>query len=280
MPQTILTSCYPTPPLPPRTTSLFHFFLPRNLDRPSDHAFVAADTGVSYTRQQFRTNALRLGAGIKNLSSSPSPSSKGGKKRLALVFSPNSIHYPLLFFALQSSLTIASLANASYTPKELCHQLRDGKPSILFVHPALWPIAKEALKILSGESAEAGWVREIKVFYTVPKKEVPKDNSGGIKSFEDLYVDESEVKDWNGDALPEESGDDETAVLCYSSGTVSLPPLSCFFAVLFARSITSNITFRYALPDRRPQRRRDDPPKPFTRIRQGHDVVDEARTWG
>lgn len=232
MPQTILTSSYPTPPLPPRTTSLFHFFLPRNLDRPNDHAFVAADTGVSYTRQQFRTNALCLGAGIKNLSPSPSPASpKGkGKKRLALVFSPNSIHYPLLFFALQASLTIASLANASYTPKELCHQLRDGKPSILFVHPALWPIAKEALKILSGEPAEAGWVREIKVFYTVPKKEVPKE-SGGIKSFEDLYVDESEVKEWDGDALPEESGDDETAVLCYSSGTVSLPPLPCSLLV-------------------------------------------------
>jgi 4-coumarate--CoA ligase len=230
MPQTILTSSLPTPPLPPRTTSLFHFFLPRNLDRPSDHAFVAADTGVSYTRQQFRTNALRLGAGIKKLSPSPSPSSpKGkGKKRLALVFSPNSIHYPLLFFALQSSLTIASLANASYTPKELCHQLRDGKPSILFVHPALWPTAKEALKILSGESAEAGWVGKIKVFYTVPKKEVPKE-SGGIKSFEDLYVDESEVKEWDGDALPEESGDDETAVLCYSSGTVSLLSFSCIF---------------------------------------------------
>ena len=227
MPQTILSSVYDSPPLPSKSTSLFHFFLPRDLDRPDDQAFIAADTGAAYTRREFRTNALRLGAGIKNLvplkpNSNDSNNNKSDTgKRLALVFSPNSIHYPLIFFACQASLTIASLANASYTPKELCHQLRDGKPSVLFVHPALWPTAKEALKLLSAEPDEKDWVARIKVFYTVPTDQIPVKGGEGIKSFEHLYVDASEVEKWDGDRLPEKTGDDETAVLCYSSGTVS-----------------------------------------------------------
>jgi len=222
MPNSILTSHYPTPPLPSPSTSLFHFYLPRNLERPDDLAFVSAEhpTTSSYTRRQFRTNALKLGAGLKRRSSgSKAPT-------LALVFSPNSIHYPLIFFGLQSILTIASLANANYTPKELCHQLRDGKPRVLFVHPGLWQIAEESLKILGGEPGERGWVNEVEVYFTVPTSELPaqkaKYRSNEIKSFDSLYVEDKDLPEgWAGDELDDEEKDDRTAVLCYSSGTVS-----------------------------------------------------------
>lgn len=224
MPTTILQSVHDLPPLPSPSTSLFQFFLPPNLSRPSDPAFIAAESGAQYTRREFRTNALRLGAGLKKRV--PAPSSGKGK-RIVLVFSPNSIHYPLIFFACQASLTIASLANASYTAKELCHQLRDGKPSVLFVHPALWPTAKEALRLLAAEPAEKGWVGKIQVFYTVPKKELSTGDTS-IGSFEDLYVPASDVGGWEGDSLPEGTWDTETAVLCYSSGTVRLSLLFHF----------------------------------------------------
>jgi 4-coumarate--CoA ligase len=222
MPTSILTSHYPTPPLPSTSTSLFHFYLPSHLDRPDDLAFVSAEhpTTSSYTRQSFRTNALRLGCGIKRRSTS------NKAPQLALIFSPNSIHYPLIFFGLQSILTIASLANASYTSKELCHQLRDGKPQLLFVHPGLWDVANESLKILSTEPDERAWVEDVKVYFTVPTSELGPGRmdyrSTPIKSFDSIYVDERDLpRGWAGDELDDEEKDDRTAVLCYSSGTVS-----------------------------------------------------------
>lgn len=219
MPDTVISSLWKDVPLP--DGPVFRTYLPRNLERPELNAFVDAATGRAYTRLELREKALRLALGLKKaVPRSPNQDRQG--KRLAVVFSPNSIDYPLVFFGCQASMSIVSLANAGYTYREFIHQLVDGKPDFLFVHPNLWSTAKKSLAELAQDSQHAGWVERIKVYSMSPRSLMDKQQSqDGLESFEDLFVAQSQVGSFDGDELGPD-GQDQTAVLCYSSGTVSV----------------------------------------------------------
>lgn len=124
---TIYNSPYPAMELAPPNT-IFRHHLPVQPRFPDYPAFIDAITGRTVTLSNLRSTALQLGVGLRN---------KYGlkEKSRVLVYSPNSVDFPIIFFGCQSIGVITSLANASYTAKELAHQIRDGQADLAFVHP-------------------------------------------------------------------------------------------------------------------------------------------------
>lgn len=124
---TIYNSPYPAMPLAPPNT-IFRHHLPANPRFPDYPAFIDAITGRTVTLSHLRSTALQLGVGLRN-KYNLKPKSR------VIVYSPNSVDFPIIFFGCQSIGVITSLANASYTAKELAHQIRDGQADLAFVHP-------------------------------------------------------------------------------------------------------------------------------------------------
>lgn len=198
----------------PAPDTIFRHYLPPRSRFPEYPAFIDGVTGRTITSTELRLNALRLGLGIRRLlGSSPLVALD---KTVALIFSTNCVDFPQIFYGCQSVKIVTSLANASYTYKEIAHQIRDGRPSISFVHPTLYETYAQAVKILQDEGQTIP-----KAFWAVPESETPT-HSGPqhLKSYESLMTGSQEAAGFDGlEANGEEAYD--TALLCYSSGTVS-----------------------------------------------------------
>lgn len=200
-------------PLPP-LQSIFSYYLPAKPRYPDYAAVTDGATGRSITVSQLRNDSLRLGLGLQqNLKLSHV------QQTVAVIYSPNSVDFVQIFYGCQAAKVITSLANASYTASELAHQLRDGDPAIAFVHPAIYDAYVGAIKILQTEGRSSP-----KLFWAVPENEVPKTLLGtGVKSYQTLLVDETTAQGFDG--VPAKGVEaHETAMLCYSSGTVSCFP--------------------------------------------------------
>lgn len=195
--------------------TIFRHYLPAEARFPEYPAFIDGLTGRTITSTQLRTDALRIGVGIRNLLKRSPQRSSG--KQVALIFSPNSIDFPQIFYGCQSVKIITSLANASYTYKEVAHQIRDGRPSISFVHPTLYQTYRQAEELLRTEGHTLPTV-----YWAVPAAATPALQGKNIHSYEDLMVDQTEIKGLEGTRAEVDEAFD-TALLCYSSGTVSLP---------------------------------------------------------
>jgi len=141
-----------------------------------------------------------------------------------MIFSPNSMDYPILFLGAQAAGCIASLVNASYMTDELAHQIRDSTPFIIFVHPTLVDILELALKLLKAEGYEVG---RVKVYSASSEAITSVRSEVTYESYQTLYVKDSDIEDdaaapaYKGSKLTKEEIDDTPALLCYSSGTVS-----------------------------------------------------------
>jgi hypothetical protein len=96
-----------------------------------------------------------------------------------LIFSPNSIHYPIPLFGGQAAGLTVSTANSGYTPPELAHQIRNSESKIVIVSSDLLPVALKALKEKDVS------VKEDKVF-VLPGADGDIKVEGGAKSWEEL----------------------------------------------------------------------------------------------
>jgi 4-coumarate--CoA ligase len=199
----------------PQPDTIFRHYLPAQARFPEYPAFIDGLTGRTITSTQLRIDALRLGLGIRNLLQRRLHQS--GEKQVALIFSPNSIDFPQIFYGCQSVKIITSLANASYTYREVAHQIRDGRPSISFVHPTLYETYKQAEDLLrtEGHTLPA-------VYWAVPGSATSPIPGKSVLSYEHLMMDHAEIKGFEGTRADVDEAYD-TALLCYSSGTVSLP---------------------------------------------------------
>lgn len=207
----------PLPDVPiPSPQSFFQHYLPskpRYCDYP---AFIDGSTGRTISVAQLREDSLRLGKGLqKELQLS------GHEETVAVIYSSNSVDFAQIFYGCQSVRIITSLANASYTAAELAHQLRDGDPAIAFVHPSNYEGYAGAIQMLNTEGR-----KEPQLFWAVPLTDVPKTlrERTGVKSYQSLMVNTSDLDDFEGLSAEGEAAH-QTALLCYSSGTVSLRPL-------------------------------------------------------
>jgi acyl-CoA synthetase (AMP-forming)/AMP-acid ligase II len=208
----IVRSPLPDIELPP-LQSFFQHQLPIKPRFPDYEAFIDGVTGRAITTRQLRQDALRLGKGLQrrfNLS--------GQEETVAVIYSSNSVDFCQIFYGCQSVKVITSLANASYTASELAHQLRDGSPAIAFVHPTIYDGYAGAIQELKKEGRALP-----KLYWAVPLTDVAADlrrRAGEVESYQSLMVAVEDLKGFEG--IPA-SGEDayETALLCYSSGTVS-----------------------------------------------------------
>ncbi|KAJ9125217.1 hypothetical protein QFC22_000171 [Naganishia vaughanmartiniae] len=199
--------------------TIFQHYLPFAARFREYTAFVDGLSGRTISSTQLRIDALRLGRGIQKIL--PQNCASGGEPAVALIFSPNSVDFPQIFFGCQSVKVITSLANAGYTANELAHQIRDGQPFVAFVHPSLQETFLRAIDSLKAE----GFHAIPTVYWAVPGPELPAGVTRDVLTYDRLMVDHIQIKDYQGiQARADEARD--TALLCYSSGTVSpYPPV-------------------------------------------------------
>ena len=102
-------------------------------------AIADASSRLSLTFSQLR---LRIGSAARALSYAGV--SQGD---VVLLLSPNSIHFPVLFFAIVSLGAVATTANPVYTPREIERQARDSRAKLILVHPDLLPKLSSGLNL-------------------------------------------------------------------------------------------------------------------------------------
>lgn len=121
---------------------------------------------------------------------------------MVLIFAPNSIHFPVCFFAIVAIGAIATTCNPAYTFAELSKQVANCNPKLVITVPELWDVIGKlnlpsvilGSKISSESSRPNIWV------------------------YSDLIKNSGDVSD-----LPvSEVGQSDVAALLYSSGTTGI----------------------------------------------------------
>lgn len=181
---------------------------------PSHRAFIDAATGFTITRGELKKLALSTAWGFRHEFERIGglPISRGDT---VMIFSPNSIAWPIMLHGIFAAGLRATPANIAYTPREVEHQWLDSGAKIALVEPSLIPVVLETFKSLGFTPAEARQ-RIIAIDWHVPhdKKAV-----AGFIKLTDLVGKGSlkEEEKFTGKQV------DETLLLCYSSGTTGKP---------------------------------------------------------
>jgi acyl-CoA synthetase (AMP-forming)/AMP-acid ligase II len=129
------------------------------------------------------------------------------KSDVVLIYSPNSVHYPTVFFGTLAVGGIVSTCNPAYTERELRHQLNDSQCKYIAVPP---PQLETALKAIEGTQ----------VTHVI----VMDDNTDNFSNDRRMVALGEMISDSGSlfeeaDVNPKE----DLAVLPYSSGTTGLP---------------------------------------------------------
>ncbi|CAE6398074.1 unnamed protein product [Rhizoctonia solani] len=201
----IYKSAYPDCIIP--RESVFSKLFPKKPEFDEDlPAFIDAVTGRTLSRGDVKDLSLRLAYGLQKTL---------GIQRgdTIMIFSPNSLIWPVAMLGCIAAGLKCSPANSAYTPSELAHQISDSGSGFVLVHPALLETLLKALELLKVAAADVR-KRVILMNFDGP---TPK-GAGGYKQLDSLLV--------SGKLNEEENFDgelsDETVYLCYSSGTTGL----------------------------------------------------------
>jgi 4-coumarate--CoA ligase len=65
-----------------------------------------------------------------------------------IAIKPNTLAWVPTLFSLLAPGLRPTLANSSYTPGELAHQLKDSGAGMIFVHPTLFPVVIKTFTLL------------------------------------------------------------------------------------------------------------------------------------
>ncbi|KAI5306079.1 hypothetical protein KEM56_002305, partial [Ascosphaera pollenicola] len=176
------------------------------------HTFVDADRPETHflTTFEFRLYAQRLAAGLKKAGF------QDGER--VLVFSPNTLFYPVAFMGVIMAGGVFTGANPTYTTRELAYQFKDSGSRYLFCVDDALDTGIEAMKSL-GKGKE-----DIFVFNSEAKDGASRPPVKGCRHWTDLLVPEEEgaAYQWKDLTGPGESAN-TTLALNYSSGTTGLP---------------------------------------------------------
>ncbi|KAH8087865.1 AMP binding protein [Cristinia sonorae] len=193
-----------------------HLFSTRFFDfPPSSPAFIDAATDVKLTRGDVRDMCLALAFGLRNtLKTLGGVQLKRGD--VVLIFSPNSILWPIMLFGSIAAGLRVTLANSNYVSRELEHQWVDSRAKAIFVAPPLLPVVQDMFRAAGLSEAET---RQRIVLADWGSYE----GSGGLSS---QFI--TMTKLLGGGKLATEEKfpgkqSSETVLLCYSSGTTGKP---------------------------------------------------------
>ncbi|KAK4695959.1 hypothetical protein P7C70_g8458, partial [Phenoliferia sp. Uapishka_3] len=161
------------------------------------------------TFHQATGKELTYGALIKAARSFGSGISKIlPRDSIAVLFSPNSLHFCPAFFGIIAAGAIVSFASPSATPEELQYQIEDSGAAIVIASSDLRGVAREAARL-------AG-MAEDKIYF-LPGTDGVVLTDGASKSYEELIGDESF------EPVVFENAAEKIAYLPYSSGTTGRP---------------------------------------------------------
>ncbi|EJT98516.1 acetyl-CoA synthetase-like protein [Dacryopinax primogenitus] len=111
-------------------------------------AFIDGTNGSRrVTRDGLKEMCLSLAYGLRNNleKMGAHPLHRGD---VVMIFSPNSLEYPVMLLAAAAAGIRVTLANAAYTPKELAYQYKDSTAMHVFVDPVVLPVLLETLTSL------------------------------------------------------------------------------------------------------------------------------------
>ncbi|GKV08363.1 hypothetical protein SLEP1_g20003 [Rubroshorea leprosula] len=109
--------------------SLVSFLLNNTSTFPDKPALIDADAGESLSFSQMKSIIIKLSHAFLRLGIK--------KNEVVLIFAPNSIQFPLCFFAITAIGAIATTANPIYTANELSKQINDSAPKLIVTVPEL-----------------------------------------------------------------------------------------------------------------------------------------------
>ncbi|KAI0783030.1 AMP binding protein [Abortiporus biennis] len=210
----IYTSHIPKQPIPEESV-FTNIFSTRFNNFPSTKpAFIDASTGRVLTRGELKDLSFQLGYGLRCQFPSQGgyPLQRGDT---IMIFSPNSIGWPIMVFGSIAAGLKVTMANSAYTPRELEHQWKDSGAKVVFVHPSLINTVHELFKLLKLDASEAK--KRIIIANWGLDPSLP---TGGYTQIGDLLGKGAlkEEEKFNGKLARQ-----ETAYLCYSSGTTGKP---------------------------------------------------------
>ncbi|KAL8057680.1 hypothetical protein ABFX02_04G199600 [Erythranthe guttata] len=173
-------------------------FLFRNISSFSDkRALVDSHTGETLNFAQFKSMVNKVAQGLLQL---------GVKKNdVVLIFSPNSIQFPLSFLGIVAVGAIATTVNPLYTVSELSKQVHDSKSKLIITVEELIPKVKDFGLPVIILNTDKKWDS------VSPIGKIPS-----ITSFSELVDNDGSV---NLDGAVKQ---DDTAALLYSSGTTGI----------------------------------------------------------
>ncbi|KAK0460922.1 AMP binding protein [Desarmillaria tabescens] len=211
----------PDPSVPIVSRSIFTHLLAKDGDLVGGHpaslpAFVDSASGTTITRAQLRSLALSLGYALRN---HPKIGAKRGDT--VLVYSPNSLAWPVAVFGSISAGLRTTFANNGYTSRELAHQYRDSRASYVFTTEEGLPTVREMFKTIGIGSAgeEKILLLSSSLSWAGGPDASRSPRTAGLLRMEDLLSlgQLKEEEKFEGDLAQ------ETVLLCYSSGTTGKP---------------------------------------------------------
>ncbi|KAJ7443825.1 AMP binding protein [Mycena latifolia] len=223
MSPTIYPSPYPDVHLP-RTSIFTRVFASRG---PGDiggfpgstKAFIDAASGSCITRAELRDLALSFAYGLRNHPATRSFAKRGDT---VLIYSPNSLAWPVVLFGSVAAGLRCTTANSAYTSGELAHQYTDSGARLLItsedgVGNARAMFAQLGVSRKDGDKRIIVLRRDLRWAGGPGAK--PSPEASGLLTMEDLL---------KGGKLDQEEKFDgalsnETTYLCYSSGTTGKP---------------------------------------------------------
>ncbi|KAK0211111.1 AMP binding protein [Desarmillaria ectypa] len=180
-------------------------------------AFIDAESGTTLSRGQVRSLSLSFGQGLRNY----------GAKRgdTILVFSPNCLAYPVIILGALAAGIRCTLASPTYTTHELALQYTDSDAHLIFTTEEELPTAKAMLKEL-GVPEEESIQRVIILGKSLRWADGPdatiSSEASELPRWEELLSLGALEKEENFDGPLAQ----ETALLCYSSGTTGKPKVT------------------------------------------------------
>ncbi|KAL2511219.1 4-coumarate--CoA ligase-like 7 [Abeliophyllum distichum] len=171
-------------------------FLFRNISSfPDKPALIDSHTGQTLTFIQFKSLVSKVSYGLLQL---------GIKKNdVVLIFSPNSIQFPICFFGIIAIGAIATTVNPIYTVSELSKQVQDCRPKVIITVQDLLPKVKD-------------FNLPVILLGTDKKPLEPIGNIPSVKLFTELVDNEGSADLDNRNRIIKQN---DKAALLYSSGT-------------------------------------------------------------
>ncbi|KAF9514737.1 hypothetical protein BS47DRAFT_1372215 [Hydnum rufescens UP504] len=210
----------PSPPVEIKSSSIFTYLFSDKASLDDSSAYIDAASGTRMSRFETYDLSLRVAYAVKQrggVQSSRPTFLFSSLHRFR--FSPNSLAWPPTLFGLIAAGLRPTLANISYTPRELTHQIKDSGARMIFVHPTLFSLVIKTLSLLGVTDDEAR--RRVVVMSYV-------DQDRADEKAAEIGSEWTRLSELLGqERLPSEElfvGDQvhETALLCYSSGTTGL----------------------------------------------------------